>query len=89
VGRLLLYIWYAVYRNKSLIYIKAFKPVNNMLAFRFLTTPVVYSIVSKTVEELELLWKIENPITTGSLGMTQFEMVNIVAAKCHEAFQIG
>ncbi len=45
--------------------------------------------VSKTVEELILDWKQENPITTGSLQMTQFAMVDIVAAKCHEAFQIG
>ncbi|OXA43570.1 Glycine receptor subunit beta-type 4 [Folsomia candida] len=45
--------------------------------------------ISKTVEELILEWKLENPITTGSLQMTQFAMVDIIAAKCHEAFQIG
>lgn len=45
--------------------------------------------VSKTVEELILEWKENKPITTGNLGMSQFELTNIVADKCHESFQIG
>lgn len=45
--------------------------------------------VSKTVEELILQWKDEKPITTAKLGMTQFDMVAIVATKCEESFQIG
>ncbi|ODM87724.1 Glycine receptor subunit alpha-2, partial [Orchesella cincta] len=44
---------------------------------------------SKTVEELILEWKKEDPIVTATLGMTQFDMVDIVASKCHESFQIG
>jgi len=45
--------------------------------------------VSKTVEELILEWKETNPITTGNLGLSQFDLIDIVASKCHAAFQIG
>ncbi|CAL8142119.1 unnamed protein product [Orchesella dallaii] len=44
---------------------------------------------SKTVEELILEWKEKDPIITGNLGMSQFELTKIVASKCHESFQIG
>ncbi|ODM96329.1 Glutamate-gated chloride channel, partial [Orchesella cincta] len=44
---------------------------------------------SKTVEELILAWKEDNPVTTGNLGMSQFELVAIVTDRCQESFQIG
>jgi hypothetical protein len=49
----------------------------------------VYVAVSKTVEELILEWKPEDPIQTGNLKMSMFELIAIVPTKCHESFQIG
>lgn len=46
-------------------------------------------VVSKTVEELILEWKEKDPVTTRNFGMSQFELVKIVAEKCKEDFQIG
>lgn len=48
-----------------------------------------YNLVSKTVEELILDWKEENPVTTGNLGMSQFELEHIRTDRCQESFQIG
>jgi hypothetical protein len=41
------------------------------------------------VEELILEWKPEDPIQTGNLKMSMFELIAIVPTKCHESFQIG
>ena len=47
-------------------------------------------LVSKTMDELVLEWMKESPVTTGSLGMSQFEIDGIDAGKCWESFgQIG
>jgi len=46
--------------------------------------------VSKTTDELVLEWSQEKAITTGTSGMSQFEIDDIQAVKCHESFvQIG
>lgn len=45
--------------------------------------------VSKTVEELILEWKKENPVSIGNLGMSQFELENIRTDTCEESFQMG
>ncbi|KAF4521543.1 hypothetical protein B566_EDAN009511 [Ephemera danica] len=45
---------------------------------------------SKTIEELRLEWKAENPVIMGKgLRMPQFEIVRIVSSNCQESFQIG
>lgn len=45
---------------------------------------------SKTIEELSLEWKTNNPVIMGKgLRMPQFEIVKIAASDCQESFQIG
>ncbi|CAA9993827.1 unnamed protein product [Nesidiocoris tenuis] len=45
---------------------------------------------SKTIEELRLEWKTNNPVIMGKgLRMPQFEIVEIAASECQESFQIG
>ncbi|XP_076068275.1 glycine receptor subunit beta-type 4-like [Oratosquilla oratoria] len=45
---------------------------------------------SKTMKELSLLWKSENPVKMyKDLRMPQFEIMDIVATTCQESFQIG
>jgi hypothetical protein len=46
-------------------------------------------LVWKTVEELILEWKPEDPIQTGNLKLSMFELIAIVPTKCNELFQIG
>ena len=51
---------------------------------------VNFSIVSKTMKELILQWKTQNPVIMyKNLRMPQFEIMNIVATDCQESFQIG
>jgi hypothetical protein len=45
--------------------------------------------VSKTLEELVLEWKKENPVTTADLGMSQFELDEITVAKCPSTESFG
>lgn len=48
------------------------------------------STVSKTIEELQLKWKNQNPVIMGKgLRMPQFEITDIRASDCQESFQIG
>ena len=48
------------------------------------------NLVSKTIEELRLEWKRQNPVIMGKgLRMPQFEIVKIAASDCQESFQIG
>jgi len=48
-------------------------------------------LVSKTVEELILEWKPEDPITIykKNIQMSMFELIAIVPNVCNESFQIG
>jgi hypothetical protein len=46
-------------------------------------------LVLKTVEELILECKPEDPIQTGNLKLSMFELIAIVPTKCNESFQIG
>jgi len=50
---------------------------------------LIFKKVSKTLEELVLEWKKDNPVTTADLGMSQFELDKISNSKCPSTESFG
>jgi len=50
---------------------------------------ILFFLVSKTLDELVLEWKKDQPVTTAEFGMSQFELDNIEADKCPSTESFG